>query len=335
MRPTAQQVFELARKLLSDDVDGNFSTGQWATDAYLSPFLQTAYSDLFAAHDDFDGDRLLFSRYVIVEPNQAHLPLSAINRVSEFKSLDSVQSKQLGTGDAAAAASSSSVQGSDLRITSAAHGLTNGDEIVVLTVGTGAGDLEKYLDVWNVEVIDNDNFDLLGAGPAAILGTPASFSWIQAPNGSWGPPYHYLKLPKDLEPPGVMGPWYSRVGDEIRLGPTAARRLLQISFEAAGRLDETSGVIQSDTVIPFSDSLDFLAYATAVKGGAPKVGAAMSTLLDRYRTEAYGPDYPNEIGGHLGKVVDPEMRAQQQRVYRSSKFGRRVPANRRRRGVFL
>lgn len=327
MRPTALQVFTKTRRILSDDLDGDYAVGQWATNAYLTSHLQTAYSELFAAFDSFDGDRLVFTRYLILPPNQSHIPLGLLSGVSDFKTIDGIQARSLADGTTGTAASAAVVSGSNTRITSVGHGLTTGDLIAVTAVAAADNDL--YLDVWPVTVVDADDFDILGAGPLTAPATVAEFLWVKLASGGWGRPYEYLETPKDQNPVGQTANWYSRVGDMLRVGGQSQTRLLQISFEVSGTLPETSEVIPDSTIIPIDDSLDFLAYATAVYGATPKVGAAMSTMLDRYRNMAYGPDYQEgDIGGFLEKVIAPVARAQQQRDFRFQKFGRHTRSRR-------
>lgn len=308
MEPTIAQIYDHARGLLSDD------DNELYTNTVLEPFLRGVHADLFQAFNVYGlqvpRKNVLFD----VPANSTAKQLASLNAVG----IQQVMSVQAGIKDKSGTITALSAVANGAQVTSAAHGLADGASVLVFNDASAVPEIAGY---WNVSVVDDDNFVLLGV---VFTGTYSSGgSWRTVT--SWSEPFvlsHGPYDPKNVAnggraPQGFLNSSSSAyfVSDGyLRFRKSDQDRVFYIEYLMSGTLD---GAIDTTATL-VDDSYQFYATALAGKAGLPKGNGDAESYLQL----SYGPSLsPAEAGGYLFSLIQTMMKQSQLSPARFGRYG--------------
>lgn len=299
---TKQQVFDKARILLGDSEvpGGQVFTDDGANGTWnLSSLLETPYAEAYRHLGNFESPFTKRNFHALVAAHQSHLDPAGVGITNVGEILD-VRSRPV-AATLAIAAVTPDLATSICRVqTSTAHGLSSGDNVVIL--GT-IDAITNIADEWPVLVADADEFDLLGC---RADGTWTSGGSVVVPSGAWSLPLVAGDSPLDLE----IGcrPEYTWEGDILRFKLAAVERLVKVSYKISATLPASdSGSLAPD------DMKDYFTYRLA--GLAAEADGDYETA-QRMKLEAVGPDPERFIGGFLGQLLDRAVKVNNKVVRR-------------------
>jgi hypothetical protein len=196
--------------------------------------------------------------------------------------------------------------------TSSAHGLSDGDSVMIYGL-TDAG-LDRINDEWTVKVVDADELKFLGC---TASGTYTSGGVLVVPSGSWSPELTQVSDPADLRTSQFVNRSYSWERDRFYLLSNPVDRMLRVRFTLSGSPPSSDA-----TNVEIDDSLDFFGTYTAAKAASVQAPSLSQSLL----AEAIGKDLDEyDPGGHLGHIVNKSVDTMNQETTQAQRF--RDPRN--------
>lgn len=304
MIPTVGDVYTLARAALGEhDVTGGEAFGQ----EVLEPHFRTAYRKLIRVLSLYDNRYVRRDlHYLLPAYTGVFVPSQA--GASDFGEPISVWNRDVSASFTVTAATTTA---NDLTLTtSAAHGLSQGSNIVVYGVLGFRND--KVNSEWIVGAVPSTTELTLNG--CVETGAYTSGGTVVSSSGSWGDPIRSIDDSVNLSASsGSHLGLYKWSHDQFQFPPSSQSRLIKIEYTMSGNPPK-----QESRSVHLDDSLDFLAYYTAYLA-AKSLGAdrAASMLL----MDAVGSDSDADAnGGFLGEHVKQGILALQQTSYVPPRF---------------
>ena len=304
---TVQQVLDDVRSHLADNA---ISGGEIYTNTVLLPFFQMAYREMFRVMQTIQLPRVQTTAYYNLPAQTGYLDPSTAG-ISDMGEPWEMGERQV---TSALSVSAISITSSVPTLTTAAHGLTDGDRIVVYKAGgvTGVNGL------WAVNVTSSTQFELNGA---VAVGTYTSGGVASTSDED----FQDIRFVDEIDDTEGDLPDRLRivawVGDVFRFVPCSQIRQLRIRYISSGN----APTLVTDSV-GLDDAKDYLAVRTAGLACASKGAPSRASELN---TMALGPKQveADASGGLLRQLMlAGVLQMQSQRPIRMPPF-RQVRSN--------
>lgn len=316
MIPIVSDVYRLARKKLGDEQNQTFHN--WV----LEDHYATAYRDLFRILDVYGNTKTERSAHYNLPANMVFLDPITFG-VANFGEPIDIGSRSVDKSFAvtAALASPSADPPNVLLTLDAAHGLAEGDDVVVYGIKGISDDVN---DQWTISLSGTTASQIKLLGSTAF-GSYTNGGVASTSKAQFGQKWEHRDGPFNLHTEASTNVrLFSWTGDRFRFPKVAETRQLRIRYSLSGEPP-----LKPSASIGIDDSLDFLGYWAAALAGPTK------GLDQRARALAYIAVGPSGVadgsGGILKQMITLGIHTLQQKVIQTKRFLPRLTGGVRRR----
>jgi hypothetical protein len=315
MIPSAGMVLDFARKLCHDtEIPG----GQRYTDAYLQPYAQSVWADLFQAYAIHRLPRASRQFFYILPPFTASLSVSTLG-VSPAD-LDHIEERMVNLEEILTIANIEPHTSADaetkpdqcrVTTTNQEHNFVDGDRVALWGVGPQITD--DINDTWMVRPVGPPmpyHFVLMGCTASATEAPPLPYNPSQTASIlKTSSPFSPMKagLNQDQQPlsAGLMGNFEWREGKLIFRGSSSA-----IQLRLRVKIAPNFPTLATDS-LGIEGCYNYLSYgiaARALRQDDPRT--AQDYAQDAWGSNSFEPDLM-QPGGHLKNFLHPQRRQEQ------------------------